>query len=164
MQSWKLQLFGCSIVSTLSNADPTTHFLPTVWYLNRSLDLSHSNAIVYHPMLSDILQTIYLLLLPTNFKQTSKSGSRTNRQSSTSVWMAIFILSPREAALFQADVNLVNDWVCNNHLTINANKTKFMLISRRRNLPKNFPPLYINNIQIESVSHFKYLGVWILKT
>ena len=38
---------------------------------------------------------------------------------------------------------------------------KFMLISRRHNLPKNFPPLYINNIQIESVSHFKYLGVWI---
>ena len=36
-----------------------------------------------------------------------------------------------------------------------------MLISRRRNLPKNFPPLYINNIQIEHVSHFKYLGVWI---
>jgi len=30
-----------------------------------------------------------------------------------------------------------------------------MLISRRRNLPKNFPPLYINNIQIE------YLGVGI---
>jgi len=31
----------------------------------------------------------------------------------------------------------------------------------KRNLLKNFPPLYINNIQIESVSHFKYLGVWI---
>ena len=71
------------------------------------------------------------------------------------------ISMPYDAALFQADVNLVNDWVCNNHLTINANKTKFMLISRRRNLSKNFPPLYINNIRIESVSHFKYLGVWI---
>ena len=55
----------------------------------------------------------------------------------------------------------MNDWVCNNHLTINANKTKFMLISHRRNLPKNFPTLYINNIQIDSVSHFKYLGIWI---
>ena len=71
------------------------------------------------------------------------------------------ISTPYDATLFQADVNLVNDWVCNNHLTINTNKTKFMLISRRRNLPKNFPPLYINNIQIEHVSHFKYLGVWI---
>ena len=69
------------------------------------------------------------------------------------------ISAPYDATLFQADVNLVNDWVCNNHLTINANKTKFMLISCRRNLPKNFPPLYINNIQIESFSHFKYLGV-----
>jgi len=58
-------------------------------------------------------------------------------------------------------VNLVNEWVSNNHLTINTNKTKFMLISRRHKLPKNFPPLYLNNVQIESVSHFKYFGVWI---
>ena len=36
-----------------------------------------------------------------------------------------------------------------------------MLISRRRKMRKNFPPLYLNNVQIESVSHFKYLGVWI---
>ena len=59
-----------------------------------------------------------------------------------------------DAALFQTDVNPVNDWVFNNHLTINTNKTKFMLISRRRKIPKNFPPLYLNNVQIESVSHF----------
>ena len=71
------------------------------------------------------------------------------------------ISAPHEAALLQADVNLVKDWVCNNHLTINTNKIKFMLISRRRKLPKNFSPLYLNNVQIESVSHFKYLGVWI---
>ena len=36
-----------------------------------------------------------------------------------------------------------------------------MLISRRRKIPKNFPSLYLNNVQIESVSYFKYLGVWI---
>ena len=71
------------------------------------------------------------------------------------------ISASHDAALFQADVNLVNDWVSNNHLTINTNKTKFMLISPRRKLPKNFPPLYLNNVQIERVSHFKYLGVWI---
>ena len=40
------------------------------------------------------------------------------------------ISASHDAALFQADVNLVNDWVSNNHLTINTNKTKFMLISR----------------------------------
>ena len=55
-----------------------------------------------------------------------------------------------DAALFQTDVNPVNDWVFNNHLTINTNKTKLMLISRRRKIPKNFPPLYLNNVQIES--------------
>ena len=37
--------------------------------------------------------TIYMLLLPTNFKHTSKSRSRTKRRSSTSVGVAIFILS-----------------------------------------------------------------------
>ena len=40
--------------------------------------------------------TTYVLLLPTNFKHTSKSRSRTNRRSSTSVGVAIFILSLRE--------------------------------------------------------------------
>ena len=51
------------------------------------------------------------------------------------------ISASHDAALFQADVNLVNDWVSNNHLTI---KTKFMLISRQCKLPKNFPPLALS--------------------
>ena len=33
------------------------------------------------------------------------------------------ISASHDAALFQADVNLVNDWVSNNHLTINTNKS-----------------------------------------
>ena len=53
------------------------------------------------PMLSRHT-TIYVLLLPTNLKHTSKSRSRTNRRSSTSVGFAIFILSLREAIFLLA--------------------------------------------------------------
>ena len=42
------------------------------------------------------------------------------------------IAIPLDSTRFQVDVNLVNDWVSDNHLSINTSKTKFMLISRRR--------------------------------
>jgi exonuclease III len=51
-------------------------------------------------------------------------------------------------------------WMTVNKLTLNCNKTKFMVFSKRR---KNFaiPALVMNNIQIEQVSSIKYLGVLI---
>ena len=67
---------------------------------------------------------------------------------------------PHNITNFQDDVNLVYAWVSNNHLSININKTKFMLISRRRGRLHSFP-LYLSNTLIEKVHHFKYLGVWI---
>ena len=70
------------------------------------------------------------------------------------------ISSPHNITNFQDDVNLVYAWVSNNHLSININKTKFMLISRRRGRLHSFP-LYLSNTLIEKVHHFKYLGVWI---
>jgi len=64
---------------------------------------------------------------------------------------------PYDAALFQADVNLVNYWVCNNHLTTNTNKTEFMLISRRRNLPKNFLKIFVGSDIISDADDITFL-------
>ena len=61
---------------------------------------------------------------------------------------------------FQSDVNAINQWSKNNHLTLNVSKTKYMLISRSRQHPP-CPPIHLDGVPLEQVHHFKYLGVWI---
>lgn len=65
-------------------------------------------------------------------------------------------------AKMQADLDLIAAWLMENKLTLNAEKTKYMLIKQRPNniLYENFK-LSINNKPIQRVQHFKYLGVFI---
>ena len=60
---------------------------------------------------------------------------------------------------FQKDIDAISNWTVANHLTLNANKTKVMLISRNRK--SQCPSFSLNGIQIEKVRHFKYLGIWL---
>ena len=60
---------------------------------------------------------------------------------------------------FQDDINLLSNWVADNHLALNAVKTKFMFRSHSHSF--NFPPLLLNGSKLGKVSHFKHLGVWI---
>ena len=62
---------------------------------------------------------------------------------------------------FQCDVNLISQWTLQNHLSLNCNKTKYMLISRGRPGSFSCSPIYVYNNQIESVHQYKHLGVWI---
>ena len=38
----------------------------------------------------------------------------------------------RDLSTYQCDVNLISQWTLQNHLSLNCNKTKYMLISRGR--------------------------------
>ena len=58
---------------------------------------------------------------------------------------------------FQADVNLVVEWVNDVHLRLNNTKMKAMMITRKRNPP--LLALTIDGKLIENVKSFKYLGV-----
>ena len=51
----------------------------------------------------------------------------------------------------------INVWLKLNKLTVNVSKTKFMVFHKRRDVPKL--NLSLNNINIESVSHFTFLGI-----
>ena len=51
----------------------------------------------------------------------------------------------------------INVWLKLNKLTVNVSKTKFMVSNKRRNVPDL--NLSLNNINIESVSHFIFLGI-----
>ena len=57
----------------------------------------------------------------------------------------------------QQSANVMVKWAKDNGLKYNAGKCKVMLFSRRRNPDK--PKIYINNQEVEYVSHYKYLGL-----
>ena len=61
----------------------------------------------------------------------------------------------------QQDINLLQSWIQENCLQFNALKCKYMLISRKRQPLVLHAPLTINDLAIERVDHFKYLGVWL---
>ena len=61
---------------------------------------------------------------------------------------------------FQNDVDTIGHWSLLNHLSLNTNKTKFMLISRSTHYSQ-CPHILPDGIKLEQVSHFKYLRVWI---
>ena len=62
---------------------------------------------------------------------------------------------------FQNDVDAIGHWSLQNHLSLNISKTKFMLISRSKRYSLQCPNVLLDGSQLEQVSHFKYLGVWI---
>jgi hypothetical protein len=51
------------------------------------------------------------------------------------------------------------DWAQNNKLKFNENKSKIMLMSRRRRLKKKELEIYLNNKILKQVNSIKYLGI-----
>jgi len=58
----------------------------------------------------------------------------------------------------QHDLDVITNWLNFNQLTMNAKKTKFMIISPSKPPTMCSPPL-INNVPIEQVNSYKYLGL-----
>ena len=65
---------------------------------------------------------------------------------------------PEDFKHLQSDIDHISDWVSSNNLTLNPNKCKFMIISRKRNSVQP-PQLILNDTPLEQVETFKYLGV-----
>jgi hypothetical protein len=61
------------------------------------------------------------------------------------------------------ELSKVYDWLCVNKLSLNINKTKAMVFSFKQRPLSEMPKLKINNIDIELVDDFKFLGVHINK-
>lgn len=55
----------------------------------------------------------------------------------------------------------LNNWLESKGLSMNKEKTKYMVIRKRPNCTtfENLPPILINGVEIERVSSYKYLGV-----
>ena len=66
--------------------------------------------------------------------------------------------------MLQSDIDSLTSWTEQNFLCFNADKCKYMVISRKRQINLSLesqPPLQINSVTMERVDNYKYLGVWI---
>ena len=60
--------------------------------------------------------------------------------------------------LLDNELTKITDWLSSNKLSLNVKKTKFMVFhSPQRRV--NYPTLKLNNVNIERVSQFNFLGV-----
>ena len=62
----------------------------------------------------------------------------------------------------QIDINTVIEWCKLNHMSLNSQKNKLMLITtrqKRQYTTSSLPPVFINNNQIEQVDHHRVLGI-----
>ena len=59
--------------------------------------------------------------------------------------------------MLQSGIKIMEEWVEENKLSFNVDKTKAMMFTVRKNCKK--PKLYMNKKEIEYVDTFKYLGV-----
>lgn len=59
------------------------------------------------------------------------------------------------------DLDRLKHWLDFNKLSLNVNKTKAMIITRKKNINKIENPVLIAGEKLEFVENFKYLGVWL---
>lgn len=59
----------------------------------------------------------------------------------------------------QNDLNLINNWMYNNHMSFNATKTEYILFKKKTQQSRILPPIYINGIPINKTSQARYLGL-----
>ena len=63
-----------------------------------------------------------------------------------------------------AELSHLNDWFCANKLSLNTDKTKYVLFHKAKSkdsLPLVLPDLFINDVKIKSENSMKFLGVMI---
>ena len=62
--------------------------------------------------------------------------------------------------LINNEINKVQNWLCANKLSLNIKKTKFMIFhTNQRKLEDKIPKIQINNVPIEHVKEFNFLGI-----
>lgn len=67
------------------------------------------------------------------------------------------------AKIINEELAVLYGWLTKNGLSLNIEKTKFMIVKSRYNLidTKNYTGVFVNGQQIEQVEKYKYLGVLI---
>ena len=74
------------------------------------------------------------------------------------------IRSATDYHALQIDIDSLCRWTDRNLLTFNANKCKYMLISRKKQQTLPSSPIAIKGASLKCVNSYKYLGVWLTST
>ena len=68
-----------------------------------------------------------------------------------------------DVKLLESEVNSemekVSKWLASNKLTLNIDKSKFMIFTRKKGISENFH-VQINHLQMKQCEFYKYLGVY----
>ena len=70
-------------------------------------------------------------------------------------------------AILQSDIDKISVWTESNYLQFNAQKCKYMTISRKQyscSYSDSLPALSVNGVALEKVDNYKHLGIWITST
>uniref|UniRef100_A0A669DLI1 Reverse transcriptase domain-containing protein n=1 Tax=Oreochromis niloticus TaxID=8128 RepID=A0A669DLI1_ORENI len=70
-------------------------------------------------------------------------------------------ISNSDEAAYMDEVKNLASWCQDNHLQLNVNKTKELVVDFRRSQHRDYKPIFINGAPVERVQSFKYLGVHI---
>ena len=74
------------------------------------------------------------------------------------------INSPENFAKLQDDIDKVGNCSCTNHLTLNRDKCKYMIVSHKKTVSTPSSSLLLESHCLEQVKMFKYLGVFYIIT
>ena len=76
------------------------------------------------------------------------------------ILLSSVISSPPSMSAVQSDIDLIFSWLSSRFLSINLNKTKYMIVSRKSaSFSLSLTPLYVDHSRLELVNSVKYLGV-----
>ncbi|KAK3538532.1 hypothetical protein QTP86_006696 [Hemibagrus guttatus] len=70
-------------------------------------------------------------------------------------------ISNNDESAYREEIQSLSAWCSMNNLTLNATKTKELIVDFQKSNSSRHSPIYINGSEVERVSSFKFLGVHI---
>ena len=155
----KLQHYGLCDVALNLLKSYLTNRKQFVQYNEYSSDMKYShNGVPQGSILGPLLFLIYINDLPNS----SELFNFLMYADDTTLYCCLEdITSENKAHTLNIELEGVHSWLKANRLTLNVNKTKYMLFSKRKNNLPGEINLQINNNDIQSVTEFNFLGLYL---
>ena len=140
---------------------------------NDKMSLTNYRPIALLPSISKIFECVLLEQLTNHFTDNNllspqQSGFRAKHSTELAALTLVDYLTYKLDTgkipiniyidLSKAELSKITDWLAANKLSLNANKTKFMVFHSDKKTVR-YPKLHINATEIERTDHFNFLGL-----